>query len=169
MVGGQVILSLSHCLKMGPRPRCPICLSRRWRKDPTSGLIVCSEGHVFEVHLCPHATCCSIHMNEAQNYRNETNERDEQLNHALKKRTIKARKSVGGFPSNANPSRQFVPFRPAPDGLNVLLQITTENVPTFIISPACKSCSANKWQPSPNYGHSLQSLRRFLETYGLWL
>ena len=36
---------------MRPRPRCPICVSKRWRKDPTSGLIVCSEGHVFEVRL----------------------------------------------------------------------------------------------------------------------
>ena len=110
-----------------------------------------------------------IFINQAQDYRNETIERDEPLSHALRKRTIKARKSVDGHPSNANLSRQFVPFRPAPDGLNVVLQITTENVPTFIISPACRFCFANKWPPSPNYGPSLQSLRPFLETYGLWL
>jgi len=151
---------------MGLRPRCPICLSRRWRKDPTSGLIVCSEGHVFEVTHYAHAS--APYINEAQNYRNETIERDEAPSHALKKRAIRAKPVDEGL-GNVNPSRQFVPFRPVLDGLNMLLQITTENVPTFITSPACRSCSANKWHPPPNCGHSLRSLRPFLEMYGLWL
>jgi len=103
--GWSGCLSLSGCLEMGPRPRCLICLSRRWRKDPTSGLIVCSEGHVFEVRPCSHFD--AHYINEAQNYRNETIERDEPLGHALKKRAIKARKTVDGGPGNVNTSRQL--------------------------------------------------------------
>ena len=95
---------------MGPRPRCPICLSRRWRKDPTSGLIVCNEGHVFEV--CRYSHVDARYINEAQNYRNETIERDEPLSHALRKRAIKARKPVDGGPGNVNPYRQLFPFGP---------------------------------------------------------
>ena len=88
---------------MTPRPRCPICLSKRWRKDPTSGLIVCSEGHVFEV--CPLACARAPNIDEAQNYRNETTERDEAPSHAIKKRAIRARRPVDEGPSNLNPSR----------------------------------------------------------------
>jgi hypothetical protein len=169
IVSGQVVLSLSLCLEMGPRPRCPICLSRRWRKDPASGLVVCSEGHVFEVRPCWYIEAGYV-IHKAQNYRNETIERDEPPSHALRKRTIKARKMDDQGPSTVNSSRRFIPFRPARGGLlKTVLQTTTENEPTSIILPACKSCFASKWQPLLNYGHSLQSLRPFLEMYGLWL
>ncbi|GAA5931024.1 hypothetical protein JCM1841_005460 [Sporobolomyces salmonicolor] len=32
---------------MAPRPRCPVCRSKRWHRDALSGSIVCEEGHVL--------------------------------------------------------------------------------------------------------------------------
>ncbi|GAA5940534.1 TFIIB-type zinc finger domain-containing protein [Sporobolomyces koalae] len=32
---------------MAPRPRCPVCRSRRWHRDALSGSIVCEEGHLL--------------------------------------------------------------------------------------------------------------------------
>ncbi|PBK72694.1 hypothetical protein ARMSODRAFT_953094 [Armillaria solidipes] len=59
---------------MAPRRRCPVCRSRQWHKEPSSGLIACSEGHIL------------------QNYRNETTTEAEDLGgaHAMLKRTIKS-------------------------------------------------------------------------------
>ncbi|KAK0230899.1 hypothetical protein IW262DRAFT_442222 [Armillaria fumosa] len=59
---------------MAPRRRCPVCRSRQWHKEPSSGLIACSEGHIL------------------QNYRNETTTEAEDLGgaHAILKRTIKS-------------------------------------------------------------------------------
>ncbi|KAG7449110.1 uncharacterized protein BT62DRAFT_888159 [Guyanagaster necrorhizus] len=59
---------------MAPRRRCPVCQSRQWHKEPSSGLIACSEGHIL------------------QNYRNETTTEAEDLGgaHAMLKRTIKS-------------------------------------------------------------------------------
>ncbi|KAF4574995.1 hypothetical protein EYR36_006349 [Pleurotus pulmonarius] len=55
---------------MAPKHRCPVCQSKKWRKEASSGQIVCSEGHVM------------------QNYRNEA--ADEEIGpHVLKKRTLK--------------------------------------------------------------------------------
>ena len=34
---------------MARRRRCPVCKSRQWRKEPSSGVITCSEGHVLMV------------------------------------------------------------------------------------------------------------------------
>ncbi|TDL29574.1 hypothetical protein BD410DRAFT_710126 [Rickenella mellea] len=63
---------------MAPRRRCPICRSKQWHKEPSSGLITCSEGHVL------------------QNYINETTETTELGPHSMKKRTIKAGGKVKG-------------------------------------------------------------------------
>ncbi|KAJ7047279.1 hypothetical protein C8F04DRAFT_1058314 [Mycena alexandri] len=59
---------------MAPRKRCPVCRSKQWHKEPSSGLIACSEGHIL------------------QNYRNETNEVQpgEVGPHAVRKRTFKS-------------------------------------------------------------------------------
>ncbi|KAF7301745.1 hypothetical protein MIND_00740100 [Mycena indigotica] len=51
--------------------RCPVCRSKQWHKEPSSGLIACSEGHIL------------------QNYRNESREMEDAPRHQLKKRTIK--------------------------------------------------------------------------------
>ncbi|GAA5913865.1 uncharacterized protein JCM6883_004018 [Sporobolomyces salmoneus] len=32
---------------MAPRPRCPVCRSKRWHRDTLSGSIVCEEGHLL--------------------------------------------------------------------------------------------------------------------------
>ncbi|KAI9001035.1 hypothetical protein BD414DRAFT_473429 [Trametes punicea] len=56
---------------MAPRRKCPVCGSKQWHKEPSSGLITCSEGHVL------------------QNYRNETQEVTELGPHAVRKRTLK--------------------------------------------------------------------------------
>ncbi|KAJ6598974.1 hypothetical protein DFH09DRAFT_1129716 [Mycena vulgaris] len=57
---------------MAPRKRCPVCRSKQWHKEPSSGLIACSEGHIL------------------QNYRNETSELEEVGPHAIKKRALKS-------------------------------------------------------------------------------
>ncbi|KIJ70044.1 hypothetical protein HYDPIDRAFT_79247 [Hydnomerulius pinastri MD-312] len=57
---------------MAPRKKCPLCGSKQWRKDSTTGLITCSEGHV------------------RQNYRNESGDADEMVTHTMKKRTLKS-------------------------------------------------------------------------------
>ncbi|KAI0750704.1 hypothetical protein C8Q80DRAFT_1153541 [Daedaleopsis nitida] len=57
---------------MAPRRKCPVCGSKQWHKEPQSGLITCSEGHVL------------------QNYRNETREVNELGPHAVRKRTLKS-------------------------------------------------------------------------------
>ncbi|KAG6857093.1 hypothetical protein H0H87_009654 [Tephrocybe sp. NHM501043] len=70
---------------MAPRRRCPTCGSRQWHKEPSSGLIACSEGHVL------------------QNYRNEVTEADDLGHHALRKRTMKSGKKNKEPQSKANP------------------------------------------------------------------
>ncbi|KAJ7713757.1 hypothetical protein DFH07DRAFT_863726 [Mycena maculata] len=57
---------------MAPRKRCPVCRSKTWHKEPSSGLIACSEGHIL------------------QNYRNETTEVDDLGAHHVKKRNLKS-------------------------------------------------------------------------------
>ncbi|KAF9446946.1 hypothetical protein P691DRAFT_803239 [Macrolepiota fuliginosa MF-IS2] len=71
---------------MAPRRRCPTCGSRQWHKEPLSGLVACSEGHVL------------------QNYRNETNEMDHVAGtHVMNKRTLKSTTKRKEKKSNANP------------------------------------------------------------------
>ncbi|KAG6829602.1 hypothetical protein H0H92_004071 [Tricholoma furcatifolium] len=70
---------------MAPRRRCPTCGSRQWHKEPSSGLIACSEGHVL------------------QNYRNEAAETEEMGPHALRKRTLKSGRKKKEAGSKANP------------------------------------------------------------------
>ncbi|KAG7096862.1 hypothetical protein E1B28_004270 [Marasmius oreades] len=70
---------------MAPRRRCPICRSKQWHKEPLSGLIACSEGHIL------------------QNYRNETNEAEDMGTHVLQKRTLKSDRKQKGKESRANP------------------------------------------------------------------
>ncbi|TRM67736.1 hypothetical protein BD626DRAFT_479667 [Schizophyllum amplum] len=65
------------------RRKCPVCGSKQWHKEPSSGLVACSEGHIL------------------QNYRNETNEADEMnTTHVLRRRRMKTgrekKKARGG-------------------------------------------------------------------------
>jgi hypothetical protein len=41
-------LSSGHYL-MAPRRKCNVCGSQQWHKEPATGLVVCSEGHVLQV------------------------------------------------------------------------------------------------------------------------
>ncbi|KAF9464466.1 hypothetical protein BDZ94DRAFT_1161887 [Collybia nuda] len=70
---------------MPPRRRCPTCGSRQWHKEPSSGLIACSEGHVL------------------QNYRNEVIEAEEMGPHALRKRTLRSGRKKKEGTSRADP------------------------------------------------------------------
>ncbi|GBE79719.1 hypothetical protein SCP_0209200 [Sparassis crispa] len=70
---------------MAPRRRCPVCGSRQWHKEPSSGLITCNEGHVL------------------QSYRNETREVTELGPHTLRKRTLKSNRKRKEKQSNADP------------------------------------------------------------------
>ncbi|KAL1743761.1 hypothetical protein HDZ31DRAFT_40258 [Schizophyllum fasciatum] len=65
------------------RRKCPVCGSKQWHKEPSSGLVACSEGHIL------------------QNYRNETNEADDMnATHVLRRRRMKTgrakKKARGG-------------------------------------------------------------------------
>ncbi|KAJ7094679.1 hypothetical protein B0H15DRAFT_775984 [Mycena belliarum] len=70
---------------MAPRRRCPVCRSKQWHKEPSSGLIACSEGHIL------------------QNYRNETTEVEEVGPHLLKKRTLKSNRQKKAHTGRGNP------------------------------------------------------------------
>ncbi|KAF8195802.1 hypothetical protein K438DRAFT_1586954 [Mycena galopus ATCC 62051] len=70
---------------MAPRKRCPVCRSKQWHKEPSSGLIACSEGHIL------------------QNYRAEVTEVDELGRHAVKKRTLKSNRQKNVRTDNTDP------------------------------------------------------------------
>ncbi|EKM59233.1 uncharacterized protein PHACADRAFT_87096 [Phanerochaete carnosa HHB-10118-sp] len=70
---------------MAPRRRCAVCGSKQWRKEPSSGLITCSEGHVL------------------QSYRNETSEVTELGPHQMRKRALKSRRKKKEWQSKADP------------------------------------------------------------------
>ncbi|KAI0719577.1 hypothetical protein C8T65DRAFT_706255 [Cerioporus squamosus] len=67
---------------MAPRRKCPVCGSRQWHKEPSSGLVTCSEGH---------------------NYRNETREVTELGPHAVRKRTLKSQRKKQERLTDADP------------------------------------------------------------------
>ncbi|KAE9389637.1 hypothetical protein BT96DRAFT_866263, partial [Gymnopus androsaceus JB14] len=69
---------------MVSRRRCPVCGSKQWHKEPSSGLIACSEGHIL------------------QNYRNETNEAEDVGNHMMKKRALKSNRQKKERKSRVN-------------------------------------------------------------------
>ncbi|KAI0318706.1 hypothetical protein OF83DRAFT_1056361 [Amylostereum chailletii] len=70
---------------MAPRPKCPVCGSRQWHKEPASGLLICSEGHIL------------------QNYRNEVNDAQEGGRHMTKKRALKSTRTRKEGHSKADP------------------------------------------------------------------
>ncbi|OAX44565.1 hypothetical protein K503DRAFT_678715 [Rhizopogon vinicolor AM-OR11-026] len=70
---------------MAPRRKCPVCGSKQWHKDSSSGLVACSEGHVI------------------QNYINESGEADDLGNHTMRKRTLKSGRQKKARQSRANP------------------------------------------------------------------
>ena len=41
---------------MAPRRKCNVCGSQQWHKEPATGLVVCSEGHVLLVCRSPSGT-----------------------------------------------------------------------------------------------------------------
>ncbi|OJT03792.1 RNA polymerase I-specific transcription initiation factor rrn7 [Trametes pubescens] len=70
---------------MAPRRKCHVCGSKQWHKEPTSGIVTCSEGHVL------------------QNYRTETHEVTELGPHAVRKRTLKSGRKKKERQSKADP------------------------------------------------------------------
>ncbi|KAI0771603.1 hypothetical protein BD413DRAFT_625029 [Trametes elegans] len=70
---------------MALRRKCPVCGTKQWHKEPASGLITCSEGHVL------------------QNYRNETREVTELGPHAVRKRNLKSGRKKKERQSKADP------------------------------------------------------------------
>jgi len=90
------------CVLMAPRRRCPVCRSKQWHKEPSSGLIACSEGHILQVSSLrlPHKaglTPCT------QNYRNEAAEADDLGPHALRRRALKSGRKKKEKESKADP------------------------------------------------------------------
>ncbi|KAG1866532.1 hypothetical protein DFJ58DRAFT_679366 [Suillus subalutaceus] len=70
---------------MAPRRKCPVCGSKQWHKDSSSGLVACSEGHVI------------------QNFRNESGETQDLGNYTMRKRTLKSGHKKGARQSRADP------------------------------------------------------------------
>ncbi|EGO01877.1 hypothetical protein SERLA73DRAFT_177450 [Serpula lacrymans var. lacrymans S7.3] len=70
---------------MAPRRKCPVCGSKQWHKEPSSGMIACSEGHVL------------------QNYRTESGDAEDLGNHTMRKRTLKSGRKKKERESRANP------------------------------------------------------------------
>ncbi|EIM88109.1 uncharacterized protein STEHIDRAFT_95050 [Stereum hirsutum FP-91666 SS1] len=65
--------------------KCTVCGSKQWHKEPSSGLVICSEGHIL------------------QNYRNETHETQELGPHTLRKRKVRTGRKKGERQSKADP------------------------------------------------------------------
>ncbi|PFH52800.1 hypothetical protein AMATHDRAFT_73927 [Amanita thiersii Skay4041] len=70
---------------MPSKRRCPTCGSKQWHKEPSSGMITCSEGHVL------------------QNYRNESKETENIGLHMMYKRTLRKNKQKKDTSSKADP------------------------------------------------------------------
>ncbi|KAL4076065.1 hypothetical protein J3A83DRAFT_4357184 [Scleroderma citrinum] len=70
---------------MAPRRKCPTCGSKHWRKDFSSGMITCIEGHVL------------------QSYRTESGDAEDYGMHTMKKRTLKSTREKKGNVSRADP------------------------------------------------------------------
>ncbi|THH19848.1 hypothetical protein EW146_g1408 [Bondarzewia mesenterica] len=70
---------------MAPRRRCPVCGSKQWHKEPASGLVICSEGHIL------------------QSYRNETADAGDFGPHTMRKRALKSGRKKREDGSKADP------------------------------------------------------------------
>src|SRR5260221_14238010 len=122
---------------MAPRRKCNVCGSQQWHKEPATGLVVCSEGHVLQVWGCflasllpslpPAATerhppaarrdarsdtLWWINLSLSQDYRNETYEAHA---HELgttqgHRRALKSTREKRGRANKANPERTQTPF-----------------------------------------------------------
>ncbi|KAH9965921.1 hypothetical protein BC827DRAFT_1181039 [Russula dissimulans] len=74
---------------MAPRRKCNVCGSQQWRKEPATGLVVCSEGHVL------------------QNYLNETYDLYDLGTQHAHKRSLKSMRERRGRESKANPELYY--------------------------------------------------------------
>jgi RNA polymerase I-specific transcription initiation factor RRN7 len=88
---------------MAPRRKCPVCGSKQWHKDSSSGLVACSEGHVIQVCGCHLSTSILEGNRHCQNYRNEAGEADDLGNHTMRKRTLKSGRQKKARQSRADP------------------------------------------------------------------
>ncbi|MBW0485189.1 hypothetical protein O181_024904 [Austropuccinia psidii MF-1] len=92
------------------RPTCPRCGSRRWRRDPNRGVIVCVEGHVLEGYIreSTEQTEGSVHSIRKRRLHSAHRERKE---YTLKNayRGERARWSLNLDPDLPDPSRQSSP------------------------------------------------------------
>ncbi|KIM68791.1 hypothetical protein SCLCIDRAFT_13532 [Scleroderma citrinum Foug A] len=70
---------------MAPRRKCPVCGSKQWRKDSSSGMLTCAEGHVLQSHIT------------------EAGEAGDYGPHTMKKRTLKSTRKKKGEVSKADP------------------------------------------------------------------
>jgi hypothetical protein len=77
---------------MTRRSPCSFCGSRQWHKEPSSGFIVCSEGHVLQVS----GLGCSFgrgSLARLKDYRKETTEMEHLGPHGVRKRAVKSTRS----------------------------------------------------------------------------
>ncbi|CAE6448519.1 unnamed protein product [Rhizoctonia solani] len=72
-------------------PTCPICTSRKWRKAPGTGELICSEGHVL------------------QGYRNETNEVTDIGSRTLHRRQLRVGRRLRAVVDKGNPDIYYGP------------------------------------------------------------
>ncbi len=102
---------------MAPRRRCPTCGSKQWHKEPLSGFIACSEGHILQARR--NLSSSLPPANPPQNYRNEATEADEWGTTRHAETALKSRREIKGRESNANSRRMFFLFFLEPIGTKV--------------------------------------------------
>ena len=90
------------------RRKCVVCGSKQWHKEPSSGLVACSEGHILQVRCIGRILLSGrklMHVN--QNYRNETNEADDMnTTHVLRRRRLKTGREKKKARGGADPKRE---------------------------------------------------------------
>jgi hypothetical protein len=101
---------------MAPRRKCNVCGSQQWHKEPATGLVVCSEGHVLQVcassgtQLDPLGPVTPWNNKISQNYLNETYETYEHGALQGRRRTLKSTREKRARTSKANPERTHTPY-----------------------------------------------------------
>lgn len=81
----HIIIVVVILNSMAPRRKCPVCGSKQWRKDSSSGMLTCSEGHVLQSHIT------------------ESGEAGDYGPHTMKKRTLKSTRKKKENVSRADP------------------------------------------------------------------
>ncbi|ELU41690.1 hypothetical protein AG1IA_04282 [Rhizoctonia solani AG-1 IA] len=87
-------------------PTCPVCTSRKWRKAPGTGELICSEGHVLKVRLPGQK---QAKLTSCKGYRNESNEVTDMGAHTVHKRQLRVGRRLRAAVDKGNPDIYYGP------------------------------------------------------------